>query len=148
MDIFSMLKKDHTKVKALFKQFEAAKGAKKREIAEEVFQELEVHTQVEEEVFYPALEVEADKKGEELVREAYEEHHVVKLLMKELKALGKDEVDIFVAKFTVLQENVEHHIKEEENELFPKAKKLLKDDLDGISEEAVERKEELLAVQQ
>lgn len=143
MDIFAMLKKDHQNVKELFKKFESARSNKQK-IADEIFHELEVHTKVEEETLYPAMEKEADDEGGDLVREAYEEHNIAKILIKDLKKLKADD-EIFTAKFKVLQENVEHHIKEEENELFPKAKKALKLEIEEMSEVAQERKEDLMA---
>ncbi|HKX13270.1 MAG TPA: hemerythrin domain-containing protein [bacterium] len=132
MNPFTMLKEDHKKVKALFKEYEDAGDRafkKKGQIAEKVMYELEVHAQVEEELFYPKVKQNVDKEARHLVNEAYEEHHVVKMLIAELKAL-KPEDEAFDAKFKVLMENVKHHIKEEEHELFPEAK----DSLDGMSE--------------
>jgi iron-sulfur cluster repair protein YtfE (RIC family) len=107
-----LLKADHAHVKDLFQQYRAAghpAHQKKEGIAEEVFAELEVHTTLEEELFYPAMKRKADQDGKDLVAEAVEEHHVVTTLMDELKSLDpKDER--YDAKFTVLMENVEHHI--------------------------------------
>ncbi len=143
MDIFKMLKEDHQKVKRLFKQFEASDA--KQSVAGEIFRELEIHTQVEEEIFYPAIEKAAeDEELEELVSEAYEEHRLVKEIIEELKELSAED-EGFKAKFYVLRENVEAHIEEEEDELFPLAKKALKPEIEEISEEAEERKEDLAA---
>ena len=119
MDAVKLLKDDHKKVKDLFRQFEKARSAdRKKTIAEEAMHELEVHAEIEEEIFYPAAKAKADKEGKELVAEAVEEHHVVKVLIGELKALAPED-DRYAAKFTVLTENVEHHIEEEEGQLFP-----------------------------
>jgi hemerythrin superfamily protein len=142
-----MLKSDHQKVKALFRQYEAAGDRayqKKQGIAETVFTELEIHTTLEEELFYPAMKRKTDQDGKDLVAEAVEEHHVVTTLMEELKALDpKDER--YDAKFTVLMENVEHHIEEEEGEMFPEAEEVLGDRLERLSQQMQERKQQLTA---
>src|SRR5947207_10396979 len=86
VDAVKLLKDDHKKVKDLFRQFEKARSAdRKKKIAEEAMQELEVHAAIEEEIFYPAAKAKADREGKELVAEAVEEHHVVKVLIGELK---------------------------------------------------------------
>src|SRR5215211_1970579 len=87
MDAVKLLKDDHKKVKDLFRQFEKARSAdRKKKIAEEAMNELTVHAEIEEEIFYPAAKAKADKEGKALVAEAVEEHHVVKVLIGELKA--------------------------------------------------------------
>src|SRR3954471_24699201 len=145
MDAVKLLKDDHNKVKELFRQFERARSAdRKKTIAEEAMHELEVHAEIEEEIFYPAAKAKADKEGKELVAEAVEEHHVVKVLIGELKALPEVN-EQFEAKFTVLIENVEHHIEEEEKEMLPDAKKTLGKDLDVLGDQMKARKEQLLA---
>jgi hemerythrin-like domain-containing protein len=140
-----MLKADHDRVQELFKEFEAAGERayeKKRGIAEEVFTELEIHTKLEEEIFYPAVQARTGKDGEELVAESLQEHHVVDVLMGEMRKLdpGNDE---YQAKFQVLMENVEHHIEEEEGEMFPMASERLGDTLDSLGAKMEERKQEL-----
>ncbi len=146
MDAIRLLKADHKTVKGLFRQFEEAGDRAyqtKQRIAEQAMQELEVHTTIEEELFYPALDAKADKDGKKLVDEAVEEHHVVKVLIGELKTLAP-EADQYPAKFTVLTENVEHHIEEEEGELFPDAEQRLKGELDELGERMQRRKEQLI----
>lgn len=147
MDAIEMLKADHEKVKELFRQYEAAGDRayqKKKSIAEEVFTEITVHSSLEEELFYPAVKAETDKQGQELVAEAVEEHHVVAMLIEELKALDpKDER--YDAKFSVLMDNVEHHIKEEEDELFPEAEDVLGDAIEDLGAQMKERKGQLMA---
>src|SRR5688500_13329199 len=124
-DAIAMLKADHDKVKELFGRFselgDSAYKTKER-IAEQVFHELETHSQLEEQVFYPAVRGTGDPEGEDLVLESTEEHHVVDVLIAELKALTPED-ETFDAKFKVLCENVEHHIEEEEGEMFPIARK-------------------------
>jgi hemerythrin-like domain-containing protein len=147
MDAIEMLKADHEKVKGLFRQYEAAGDRayqKKQSIAEEVFTEITVHSTLEEELFYPAVKAETDKQGQELVAESVEEHHVVAMLIEELKALDpKDER--YDAKFTVLMENIEHHIEEEEDELFPEAEDVLGDEIEDLGAQMKERKDQLMA---
>jgi hemerythrin-like domain-containing protein len=142
-----MLKSDHQKVKDPFRQYEAAADRayqKKQRIDEEVFTELEVHTTLGEELFYLAMKRKADQDGKDLVAEAIEEHHVVATLMEELKGLDpKDER--YDAKFTVLMENVEHHIEEEEGEMFPEAEEVLGERLERLGTQMQERKQQLTA---
>ena len=102
--------------------------------------ELKVHAAVEEEIFYPAVRA---KVGKEVMDEADEEHHVAKLLIAELDAMGGSESH-FDAKFMVLAENVRHHIKEEEDEMLPKARQA-KVDFDALARKMLRRKERLLA---
>ncbi len=145
MNAVKMLKQDHEEVKDLFKQFESAGDRayqKKQELAEKVFHELEVHTKLEEEIFYPAVQARGGKQGEELVGESEQEHHVVDVLMSEMRKLDAKD-DEWEAKFQVLMENVQHHIKEEEGELFPLAQEKLGDSLDSLGAKMEERKQEL-----
>lgn len=146
MNAIKMLKEDHRKVKGLFREFEKSKDLQaKEELAEKIFKELEVHTAIEEEYFYPAIDARADKDGRKLVSEAIEEHKLVKDIMDELKQM-KAEGENFDLKFKVLIENVEQHIEEEELKLFPEAKEDLMGELEEISQNMEERKEELSAI--
>ena len=122
MDAFELLKKDHKKVSQLFKEVEAASGQTKKQIFSRLKNELDVHAQVEERIFYPALE--NQEEARDITLEAYEEHKVVKDLLGEL-ASGNAPDDEWDAKLTVLKENVEHHVEEEEGELFSKARTVL-----------------------
>jgi hemerythrin-like domain-containing protein len=136
----SLLKEDHKKVKKLFDQFEAAKGVPaRRKIVREALTELKVHAAIEEEIFYPAVR---KAIGKEIMNEADEEHHVAKLLIAELDTMKGTESH-FDAKFLVLAENVRHHIKEEENEMLPKAKGV-KVDFETLAAQMQTRKERLL----
>lgn len=144
-DPASILKQDHKKIKELFKQFEEAEGAEiKGQIVRKAIQELKIHTTVEQEVFYTAVKnhFQGDEEMQELINEAYEEHHAVDLLIDELEKMDPSE-ERFDAKFMVLIENVKHHIKEEEQEMFPKSRKELKDNWEEIGEHLKERKNEL-----
>lgn len=122
MDAFNLLKTDHRKVAELFDQLESANGKAKLQVFAQIKTELELHTHIEETIFYPALE--DPKQTHELVLEAYEEHDVVKKLLAQLsKAKSADEE--WEAQAKVLRENVEHHVEEEENELFKKTRAAL-----------------------
>ena len=113
-----MLREDHRKVKQLFDEFEHAEESQaKEQIVENTVRELEVHAALEEEIFYPAAEKQINEK--ESIDEAREEHHVVKLIIGELKKMSADD-ERYDAKYKVLSESVKHHIEEEESELFPK----------------------------
>ena len=125
MDAFSLLKADHQKVAALFEELESAGGQSKLRVFQQIKTELELHTQIEEKVFYPALE--EPEETHDLTLEAYEEHDVVKKLLQEL-GRARTANEEWEAKAKVLQENVEHHVEEEENELFPKAEAALGDE--------------------
>lgn len=136
-----LLESDHKNVKELFKKFEEEEDSEAcKEIADQAIQELKVHTKVEEEIFYPAVEAAIDDE-DGLLPEAHEEHHVAKTLIAELDKMSGDE-DNYCAKFTVLAENVRHHIKEEENELFPEVKKSDLD-LEALGRKMALRKEAL-----
>ena len=125
MNAFTLLKADHKKVAGLLEKIDETteRAVKTREeLFTQLKSELDIHTRIEEEIFYPALK-EADETRD-ITLEAYEEHNVVKTLLGELASLGKDQEE-WTAKFTVLKENIEHHVEEEEGEMFPKAKKVL-----------------------
>jgi len=119
-DAIIILKQDHDRVSDLFQQFKKAESmAEKKRIATEAITELRIHATIEEEIFYPALRGK-EKVDQDLLNESDEEHHVAKLLIAELITMTTE--DHFVAKFTVLAENIEHHVKEEERDLFPQAR--------------------------
>jgi len=122
MHAFELLKADHEKVAELFDQLEAANGNAKLEVFNQIRTELELHTYIEEKIFYPALE--KPEETHDITLEAYEEHAQVKTLLKELSR-SRTANDEWEAKAKVLRENVEHHVKEEENELFEKASEAL-----------------------
>jgi hemerythrin superfamily protein len=144
-DAVEMLKADHQKVRGLFQQYATASGQPKRQqIAEQVLVELEVHAQLEENVFYPAYEAQAGKTGTQLVAEARQDHQTVKDLITELRALDGDNPE-FAAKFQELVENVEHHVEEEETAMLPEAEEILAEQLEDLMDEMQELKQQLLA---
>ena len=140
--VFDLLKKDHAKVKDMFDQFEQAKDSRtKARLIQETLRELDVHATVEERLIYPAIREEID--AEDIMDEALEEHHVAHVLINELKRMTPSD-ERYEAKFTVLGENIKHHVKEEEGTMFPEAEKA---DLDWeeLARKAMERKEGLMA---
>jgi hemerythrin-like domain-containing protein len=141
----AMLKADHAKVKALFKKFESASDRMtkaKQQMVEEVLAALEVHAQIEEEIFYPAVKAIGEKESNKLIAESTEEHLVVQHLMQEMRGLAASD-EQYAAKFVVLMENVRHHMEEEEGEMFPMAEEELDDELDELLAQMRERKQTL-----
>jgi hemerythrin superfamily protein len=145
-DAIALLKQDHDKVRSLFKRLEsAAHRGGGEDILNQIEMELKVHTQIEEEIFYPAFkEAVEGKKDEHLYYEAVEEHHVVDMVMPEAKATeeGSDE---FAAKGKVLKDIVEHHAEEEETQMFPKARRAMgMAQLRELGQQLQQRKEQLM----
>ena len=121
MNALEILKEDHKKVSDLFAKVEATESEKQhQDLFERIKTELETHTHIEETVLYPALEQHEDLK--DMVLEAYEEHKQVKTLIREISRLSEGS-EKFDAKLKVMGENVEHHVEEEETEMFPKIRK-------------------------
>jgi hypothetical protein len=133
MDAIALLKADHDKVKKLLTELETTteRGVKTRaELFATIKGELTVHEIIEEEIFYPELK--AHPKAKDIVLEGYEEHHVVDLLMGELESLAVDD-ETWGAKALVMKENIEHHIEEEEGEMFRTARQVFdKAELDAL----------------
>ena len=147
----TMLKAEHDEVRQLFKEFEGAsenaRSSRKR-IADEVSQKLDVHAQLEEQIFYPACRDLGDEDARKMVGESVEEHLIVKRLIAELEPLDASDEE-FESKFTVLKENVEHHADEEERDLFPVAEKELGDErLEELGMQMAELKRRLMSGEQ
>ncbi len=124
MNATELLKHDHDEVEELFERFDSAgSSSEKRSILDNILSELDVHASIEEQVFYPAVQSEVSKL-DDLVREGIEEHHVVEQLMTELATMEPDHPQ-FEAKVKVLKENVEHHVEEEEEGMFPEVESAL-----------------------
>lgn len=125
MDAIELLTGDHNRVRGLFAQFETAEEADDTAtmstVATKILDDLEAHTTIEEEIFYPAIHDET-KEISDVVDEGVEEHHVVKVLMSEVRDLDPSD-DAWKAKMKVIIEGVEHHAKEEEEEMFPAVRK-------------------------
>jgi len=140
-DAIALLKADHEKVKGIFEKFEKSDSQEeKNSLIDQALEELKVHAEVEEELFYPALRGEVEN---DLMNEADEEHHVARILIAELEEGDEEDDERRNAKFTVLAEGIRHHIKEEEGEMMPQAKDAGVD-LDSLGERIQERKNELM----
>jgi Hemerythrin HHE cation binding domain len=148
MDAMSLLKEDHEKVKKILGELESTteRGVKTREeLFTKVKQELVVHEAIEEEIFYPALK--EHPKTKEIALEGYEEHHVVDTVMAEIEGVAYDD-EKWGAKFKVMKENLEHHIEEEEGEMFKQARQVFdEDELAQLGESMLARKQELIRQQ-
>jgi hemerythrin-like domain-containing protein len=147
MDAVALLKKDHQTVRQILKKLKSSAENGRGESAmllRQIENELQVHTQIEEEIFYPAFRDAVEGKDDEhLYYEALEEHHVVELVLVEIKTTSRNSEE-FPAKAKVLKDLVEHHAEEEENEMFPKARKAMgAAQLRELGRQLQERKQEL-----
>lgn len=145
MDAIRLLTDDHDALKKLLEQGDQTteRGVKTRtDLLQRIKTELTAHEVIEEEIFYPALK--EHPKAKELVLEGYEEHHVVDTVMAELEQTPVDD-EVWGAKFTVMKENIEHHIEEEEGEMFPQARQVFDaDELKALGERMSARKDQVL----
>ena len=142
MDALSLLKQDHEKVKKLVRQVEESSDratAQREELFGTIVEELTVHERIEEEIFYPALQ--KHEKAKELVLESYVEHGVVDDLLDQISTIETGD-DKWMPTFKVFRENLEHHMKEEEDELFPKTKSIFSSEkLEDLGARMAELKE-------
>jgi hemerythrin superfamily protein len=139
-DALGVLRDHHQEIDALFKEFESAEDEKTRQhCVEKACRELVIHAQIEDDLFYPA--VRAELADQEVMDEAEVEHTIVKQLIAELGAMKRSD-PLYRARFTVLGEYVRHHVREEENEMFPKVKDT-KIDLQALGDEMADMRQEL-----
>jgi hemerythrin superfamily protein len=141
MDAIALLKQDHKTVEGLFKQYEALGDRavkQKQKVVAKIIRELAIHSAIEEMLFYPAVRAAAarnqsrtNEAADDLVLESLEEHHIVKWTLAELEKMSPED-ERYDAKMQVLMESVKHHVEEEEEDLFPKAQRLLKNVLDDL----------------
>lgn len=140
-DAIALLKADHANVKDLFEQFESARTDKQKlKLAQTICQELTVHTTIEEEIFYPAAREALEE--DDMLDEAAVEHQTAKDLIEQIEN-GQPGEDMWEAKVKVLSEYINHHVEEEEKEMFPQVKKTDLD-LKVLGAQMAERKQELL----
>jgi hemerythrin-like domain-containing protein len=147
-DGISLLKKDHAEVRSLLNKLNKTTtrdGEQRQKLLREIELSVKAHTTIEEEIFYPAFkETVRSDTGEKLYFEAVEEHHVVDLVMAELKGTGV-EVETFAARAKVLKDLIEHHAEEEETQMFPKARKAMsRDALRDVGQQMEQRKQQLI----
>ena len=144
MNAFQLLKEDHQKVSGIFQQLEPTteRAEKTRtELFAKLKEELDLHAHIEETIFYPSIKQAAETR--EIVLEGFEEHAVVKRLLRELES-GEVTSEEWTAKLKVLQENVEHHVEEEEGEMFQKARQVLsEDEINSLGEQMEEMRGQL-----
>jgi hemerythrin-like domain-containing protein len=147
-DACDLLDTDHRNVKKMFKEYEELTNSrgrsaarKKMDLARQICHELTVHAQIEEEIFYPALR--ESLKETDTIAEAEVEHQSAKELIAQIESMPEAD-EMFDAKVTVLGEYIDHHVKEERNEIFPKARSSRKLDLVAMRDELEQRKEELM----
>jgi hemerythrin-like domain-containing protein len=143
-DAIAMLKADHRQIRTLFQQYENTPDPyQKQIIAEHVFAELELHTLLEETVFYPVLAEQADAEGQQLVEGALQDHQRLRERIADLREIDDDEA--FEARFHALRDHVDQHIAEEESAMFPQAAQALAEHLEEITALMQERKAQILA---
>lgn len=146
MDALKLLKEDHERVKKMLSSIESTTERAVKTRTDELARlkrELTIHETIEEEIFYPALKDHA--KTREIALEAYEEHGVVDMIMSEIEQTPVED-ETWMAKFTVMKENLEHHIDEEEGEMFKQARQLFDEEtLEGLGEQMQARKQSGLA---
>jgi hypothetical protein len=144
MNAFQLLKEDHKKVSGIFEQLEPTteRAEKTRtELFAKLKQELDIHAKIEESIFYPAIKQAAETR--DIVLEGFEEHHVIKMLLGELDSLPVD-TEQWTAKLKVLKENVEHHVEEEEEEMFQKSRDVLsEEEIESLGKQMEEMKKQL-----
>jgi hemerythrin-like domain-containing protein len=150
VNALTLLRNDHREIKRLLKELEpstqvldaSGEVSKRRDLFEQIRRLLTVHEVIEEEIFYPTLK--QHPKAKEIVLEGIEEHDVVNTIMGELEGMPYDD-ETWGAKAKVMSENVEHHIEEEEDEMFDKAEQVLEDrELEDLGKAMAERKDEAL----
>lgn len=117
MNAIDLLKEDHDRVDKLFQKVKATEEGEHQELFEKIKEELDIHAHIEEVIFYPRLKEEGDEELKKIVLEGVEEHRQVKMFLRELSSLA-DDSEKFEPKLKVVMENVEHHVQEEEGEMF------------------------------
>ena len=118
MNAIELLKQDHDKVDKLFQKVKANEDGDNTQVFEQIKQELEIHTHIEETIFYPMLKEQGDEELKKIVLEGVEEHHQAKMFLRELSSLA-DDSEKFPPKLKVLMEDITHHVQEEEGKMFP-----------------------------
>ena len=145
MNAIQLITSDHERFRALFQDFRKAAGSERRgQIAREVLPMLDAHSRMEEEVFYPALRTSGDQAAQTRIAESYEEHRLQDTLVTELMVMDPGS-EQFAAKFKVLSESSELHMKEEEQETLPLAERVLADQLDQLGRDMAARRDQVLA---
>jgi hemerythrin superfamily protein len=145
-DAIHLIKTDHDLVEGLFTQFEEAKGqaSQQEALARQIFQALEVHAQIEEELFYPVVRSKVYENGEDIIQESLQEHKTVKELIRQLRGLNPQD-PTYMNAFQQLMDNVREHVDMEENEMLVDTEEQLGDELERLGAEMQRRKQELMS---
>ncbi len=140
MNAIELLKEDHDRVSALFEKVKADEDGDNTDLFKQIKAELDVHTHIEEAIFYPRLIEQGDEELQDIVKEGIEEHRQAKMFLRELEALA-DDSEKFKPKMKVLMEDVEHHVQEEEGEMFQLVKSQFdEEELETLGAELEEEK--------
>lgn len=144
MNAVEMLLQDHERVRVLAREWGVTgdRQTEKRDVTAQILMELEIHSKLEEEIFYPAVKAKGGKLVEE-VDEGYQEHAQVDQMIAELKTMDPT-TELFAERFQALMGAVEYHVAEEEGEMLPEAQKVLGDENDTLAHQMTQRKQELL----
>ena len=145
MDATELLKKDHEAVRQLFAEFESAESDEsKLDTYEDLRQQLIIHARIEEEIFYPAVREADHDKAEKQVKEALTEHQQVKEMLVKLDGMASEVDADFAESIKKLAESVEHHVQEEENDIFVTARKIGNKQLGELGDRLQQRKDQLM----
>jgi hemerythrin superfamily protein len=144
MDPIQMLVEDHQRVKQLFRRFEQSRDpSEKQQIAQQAFLELEVHSALEKQIFYPAVAQKGDKEDKDLVDHSYHDHAKTEQLIGELRSMPATDAR-YDARFRELIESVEEHAQEEEEQMFPDAQQKLGGDMQRLGQEMTRLKQQMM----
>lgn len=138
-----LIKADHERVIGLYQDYETAGGDDKQWLAEKIMTELDIHSKLEEEIFYPAVRRKVDREEQELISEAMEEHRAVRESIEELRSLEPDD-ESFDNKVQDMMQDVQHHIDQEESDILLLAQEELADELEDLGAEMQKRRQELI----
>jgi hemerythrin superfamily protein len=145
MDPVQMLLDDHEKVRTLYRQYQqSSDNQQKHQVARQILTELEAHSKVEEQAFYPAVEQQGNSQLKQVVHHSEEEHQKVDQMIMKLKGMGSFSQE-FDTQFTQLMSDVEHHVQEEESEMLPQARQILGGQTDQLSQQMQQIKQQTLS---
>jgi len=145
MKATELLKQDHDAVKQLFAEFDSSEsGEDKLDVFEEIREQLLIHARIEEEIFYPAVKKADSGEAKSEIDEALQEHQQVKSMLEQLDGMAAEADSEFAATMRTLSNNVQHHVQEEENEIFATARQLGDERLEELGERLQQRKEQLM----
>jgi len=139
-----MIKADHRKVEQLYQQFQQGQGTQKQQLAEQICQELTIHAQLEESIFYPAVQQKLGSQGSSLVQEALKEHGEMKQKIRQMQS-GRGNGSNVDGMVSQLMSDVQHHVREEESQMLPQAQQQLGNQLDQLGMQMQQQKQQLMS---